>query len=375
VTATRWTSSNPHADTLAPSSLRATSRRRRRLALPPADRAGGHAGWWNRAVGRAGAALGAAGSPIALRQTSLVRDLRRGRCRPSRAGARIARHAARRWCSTDWDQPGRQAPARAAPDERRWRCPVCRRRRSGPTARPRRAVRRAGQRLRRRRLELQPAGQRRGGWAAAEVADRSFGELLTAVVAGAEVGGYLRRWLAATWSGTGSTRRHARRAVGGDGGGRLLGLSVDELAGALAGAACLTPRPRSAVHRRRERQDAVRRLAAPGRAVGVPLGARRHGRAAGGAGGSRAVAQSFLDAGGPVTPPPFEPGRRGWEVEAVTFKPFPSCRRLHPALTVARRARPCRSRDVRVRTYPYAVELERRVRGHAPIAAQASVRW
>ncbi|MCC6176619.1 MAG: MmgE/PrpD family protein [Chloroflexi bacterium] len=218
------------------------------------------------------------------------------------------------------------------------------------------------------------------GWAAAEIADRSFGDLLTAVIAGAEVGGYVRRWLAGPLEEHGL---HPPAMLGALSAtvtaGRLLGLSAARLAGALAGVACLTPRAPFGPFTGGSTGKTLyggwphflglwAGLWSADGMVGPPTALE----------GSRGIAQSVLDAGGAVTPPPFGPGVHGWDVEQVTFKPFPCCRASHPALTALaglERADPAAIREVRVRTYPYAVELERRVRGQAPIAAQASVRW
>jgi len=230
-------------------------------------------------------------------------------------------------------------------------------------------------------LDLQAgADSVEAGWAAAEVADRSLGDLVLAVIAAAEVGGYLRRWLGADLERHGLHPPATLGALSATAAaGRLLGLSAEQLAGALAGAACLTPRAPFG--------------AFTGGATGKTLYGgwphlvglwsclwARDGMVGPTTAleGSRGVAQSILDAGGAVTPPPFEPAARGWEVEAVAFKPFTCCRAAHPALTVLERLErpdPGRVREVRVWTYPYAVELERRVRGRSPIAAQASVRW
>lgn len=217
------------------------------------------------------------------------------------------------------------------------------------------------------------------GFAAAEAADRTLGELLLGIVAGAEVGGYLRRWL------TEPLERHGLHPVAHVGGyaavttaGRLLGLSTDALAGALASVACLSPQAPYASFSGGATGKTLYGgwphflglwacLWASGGTVGPATALE----------GSRGVGQALLDTGGPIEPPAFRPAVDGWEIEHVHFKPYPCNRGSHPTLTVLERfGRPDWSEieSVHVWTYPYAVELDRRSRGDDPTAAQMSIR-
>jgi 2-methylcitrate dehydratase PrpD len=218
-----------------------------------------------------------------------------------------------------------------------------------------------------------------GAWAAAEIADRTLGDLLVAVVAGAEVGGYLRRWLADANEKHGL---HHPATLGSlsvaAAAGRVLGLAEDHLAGALAGAACLMPRApfgafsgggtaKSLFGGWPHQLGLWACLWAQDGMVGPSTALE----------GSRGVAQSLLDAGGIVQAPAFAPGSGGWEIERVLFKAIPACRSVHPAVTALESLGPLdveRVRAIRVWTYPYAVDLDTRSHGEGIGPAQVSVK-
>jgi 2-methylcitrate dehydratase PrpD len=221
-----------------------------------------------------------------------------------------------------------------------------------------------------------------GAWVAAEIADRALGDLLAAVVAGAEIGGYLRRWLAD------ANEKHGLHHPATLGSlsvaaavGRVLGLPEDRLAGALAGAACLMPRApfgsftgggsaKSLFGGWPHQLGLWACLWAQDGMVGASTVLE----------GSRGVAQSLLDAGGAIEAPAFAPGRGGWEIERVLFKAIPACRSVHPSVTALEslgRIAPETVRAIRVWTYPYAFDLDQRSHGPLgdwPGAAQVSVK-
>ena len=216
------------------------------------------------------------------------------------------------------------------------------------------------------------------GLAAAEIADATLDELLVAIAVGAEVAGYLRRWLSE------AMEKHGIHPPAGLGAfsaaitaGRLLGLSPERLAGALGSVGSLMP----------QAPFGVFTGGAPSKSLygGWPqmLGLWSCLWATGGTvgpttvlEGSRGVAQALLDAGGAVIPPIFTAPTDTWEVERITFKPFPSCRACHPTLTALASLGaidPNAVTSVHIATYPYAVALEGRTTGTGPIATQASV--
>lgn len=216
-------------------------------------------------------------------------------------------------------------------------------------------------------------------FAAAEIADATLGDLLAALAIAGEVAGYMRRWLSEPMERHGLHHPAALGAYSSaTASGRLLGLSSAQLAGALASAGALAPQaPYGAFSAGATGKTlyggwphlvglwsclwATQGIAGPATLLEGPQG----------------IAQAMLDAVGAVVPSPFQPASNGWEIENVTFKPFPCNRASHPALTALSRMgalNPNEIESVRVDTYPYAVELDRRSRGNSPIAAQVSVR-
>ena len=214
--------------------------------------------------------------------------------------------------------------------------------------------------------------------AAAEVGDATVSDVLCAVALGASVDDYLRGWLGEAVERHGL---HPPALIGtlaaAAASGWLLGLDPPSLAGAMASAACLTPHSPYAAFSHGVSGKTLYGGWSQMLGLSCALWAR-----AGMVGpdsaleGSRGVAQALLDTPGRVQPPRFRP--HGWAIERVTFKYFPCNRACHPALTALDAVGPIDHdavESIQVRTYALAAELDRRSRGHSPIAAQMSLRW
>lgn len=215
--------------------------------------------------------------------------------------------------------------------------------------------------------------------ACAEVSDRSLGDLLVAVAAAGEVGGYLRGWLGEAIERNGL---HPPALLGAasaaTAAGLMLGLPADRLAGAIAGTFCVGPMVPYAAFSAGANGKSLYGGWPSMVGVWCALLAR-----AGTTGpstaieGSRGVAQALLHSGGAVEPPTFVPPTDGWAVERIEFKAFPCNRACHPMLTAVAGfgwLDTDRITGIDVLTYPYAVELDRRSRGDSPIAAQLNLR-
>lgn len=213
--------------------------------------------------------------------------------------------------------------------------------------------------------------------AAAEVADATVGDVLRAIAIASEVEEYLRGWLMTALERHGlhppvvlGTMAAAVAAAW------LLEPTPDVITAALTTAAALTP---TSPYRAFSRGSSGKTLYGGwSQMLGVWSALWARAGVAGPASvleGSRGIAQAWLDAGGAVTPPPFDPDGRA--VTRVTFKPYPCNRACHAALTALAQIGPVDVDDVEeiaIWTYPYAVALDARSTGDAPIAAQLSIR-
>ncbi|MFN8523504.1 MAG: MmgE/PrpD family protein [Chloroflexota bacterium] len=211
--------------------------------------------------------------------------------------------------------------------------------------------------------------------AVGEGPESSLGEVLLAIAVGAEVGAYFRSWLGEAVERNGLHPPALLGALSSAiAAGTLLRLRVEELAGALSGAACLLPQAPFASFSAGATGKVLyggwpamlgvwSALWAQSGTIGATTSLE----------GSRGIAQALLHAGQAVQPPAFQPPAESWEVERIQFKPFPCSRSSHPALTALETLGPLNAEAIErieVQTYPYAVELAQRVRGNAPIAEQ-----
>jgi 2-methylcitrate dehydratase PrpD len=213
--------------------------------------------------------------------------------------------------------------------------------------------------------------------AAAEVADRSFGDLLRAIAVAAEIDQYVRSWL-----GEGAEQHglHAPAMLGtlsaATAAGVALRLHQDDLAGALSGAMSLTPCSPyvSFSHGASGKTLYGGWSQMLGLSFALWGATGMHGPASV-LEGNRAVGQALLDADDSLEPPKFQP--EAWAITAVTFKRYPCNRACHPALTALESiGLPDVSsvKTIDVFTYPYAVALDRRSHGLSPTAAQMNIR-
>lgn len=213
--------------------------------------------------------------------------------------------------------------------------------------------------------------------AAAETADATMRDLLDAICVAAQVEEYLRGWLLLPMERHGLHPPAALAAVASASAvARLLQMPVDRCAGTLAAAVALAPQSAYVAFSRGASGKTI--YGGWGQMLGLWSAMLSQAGTTGAATaleGNRGVAQALLDAGGPVTPPPFDPD--GLAVARVPFKAYPCNRASHAALTAIDSLPTLPADDiagVSILTYPYAVDLDRRSHGDAPIAAQVSIR-
>ena len=213
--------------------------------------------------------------------------------------------------------------------------------------------------------------------AAAEIAGATLGDLLDAIAVAAQVEEYLRDWLMLPLERHGVHPPAALGAVASSAASaRLLQLPGDRFVGALATAAALTPQSAYVAFSRGASGKTLyggwSQMLGAWSAIWSETGMAGPATALEGA---RGLAQALLDAAGTVAPPPFDPD--GLAVTRVAFKAYPCNRASHAVLTAIEslpRLPPDDIEGVAILTYPYAVDLDRRSHGEAPIAAQVSIR-
>lgn len=209
--------------------------------------------------------------------------------------------------------------------------------------------------------------------AAAEVADRSFGDVFVAMTIASEIEQYLRGWLQRSVERNGLhppaffAASSAAAAAS-----KLIGLSPESFMGALAAAWALTPlSPYSAFS---EGASGKWLYGSFGQQLGVQCALWARAGIVGAAStleGRRGIARA-LD--GTSEPPRFEPKLDA--ISNVTFKAFPCSRACHPALTALEALGPLdptRIARVEVDSYPFSVDLERRSTKRNAIASQMSI--
>lgn len=222
------------------------------------------------------------------------------------------------------------------------------------------------------------------GVAAAELAGATLGDLLVSIAVAAEVESYFRGWIQL------GTEKHglhppavfgaiAAAAVSG----RLLGLRAKSFADALTTAAALAPMSPYVSFSQGATGKWMYGAWSQMQGLLAALWSRDH-RMPGSPSifdGAQGLAQALdHDA---LSAPGFrdetERRQNGWAIQAVTFKAYPCSRACHPALTALETlidAKDIDDRDVaaiEVSSYPFSVELARRVLGDDPISAQMSI--
>jgi 2-methylcitrate dehydratase PrpD len=211
--------------------------------------------------------------------------------------------------------------------------------------------------------------------AAAEIAGSSLRELLEAIAIASDVESYFRRWMQ---PGVEHHGLHPPAVFGAFSAAtvsaRLLGLDADELVGALASAAALAPQSPYVAFSSGVTGKWLYGAFSQKLGLSSALWARQ-----GIVGpdsvfdGRRGIVRAFFD--GPSERPGFAPG--DWAITKVTFKPYPSSRACHAALTAVEKLSPLDADSierVEILSYPFSVELEHRSQGDSHIAAQMSVR-